>query len=164
MNNYSKPWRAGIVGFRGYSGSELVRLLAQHRQVEPVLLEHRQDFEERPKPLNTGQPARVALTPGVVKSETLALVFLATPADVSMELAPQLLAEGAKVIDLSGAFRFADAATYSRWYQEHAHRAGSAAPKPSMVCLSFAASASPAPRWSPTPVVIPRRRIWQFNL
>jgi len=118
MNNYSKPWRAGIVGFRGYSGSELVRLLARHRQIEPVLLEHRQDFEERPKPLNTGQPARVALTPGVAKSESLALVFLATPAGVSMELAPQLFASGAKVIDLSGAFRFADAATYSRWYKE----------------------------------------------
>jgi len=118
MNNYSRPWRAGIVGFRGYSGSELVRLLEHHRQVEPVLLEHRQDFEERPKPLNAGQPARVALTPGVVKSEALALVFLATPAGVSMELAPGLLASGVKVIDLSGAFRFADAATYSRWYRE----------------------------------------------
>jgi N-acetyl-gamma-glutamyl-phosphate reductase len=118
MNNYSRPWRAGIVGFRGYSGSELVRLLEHHRQVEPVLLEHRQDFEERPKPLNTRQPARVALTPGVVKSEALALVFLATPAGVSMELAPQLLEGGVKVIDLSGAFRFADAATYSRWYRE----------------------------------------------
>jgi len=118
MNNYSKPQRAGIVGFRGYSGSELVRLLAHHPRVEPVLLEHRKDFEERPKPLNALQPARVAFTHDVVKSEGLALVFLATPADVSMELAPELLAAGAKVVDLSGAFRFPDAATYSRWYKE----------------------------------------------
>lgn len=118
MNNYSQSRRAGIIGFRGYSGSELVRLLEHHRQVEPVLLEHRQDFEERPKPLNTWQPARAALTAGVVKSEALELVFLATPASVSMELATGLLEAGAKVIDLSGAFRFADAATYSRWYKE----------------------------------------------
>jgi N-acetyl-gamma-glutamyl-phosphate reductase len=45
-------------------------------------------------------------------------VFLATPADVSMELAPQMLDAGAKVIDLSGAFRLGDSATYSRWYKE----------------------------------------------
>jgi N-acetyl-gamma-glutamyl-phosphate reductase len=53
-----------------------------------------------------------------VKAEGLKLVFLATPAGVSMELAPRMLAAGAKVIDLSGAFRFSDAATYSRWYKE----------------------------------------------
>jgi len=47
-------------------------------------------------------------------------VFLATPPEVSMELAPSMLDAGAKVIDLSGAFRLRDAATYSRWYkQEH---------------------------------------------
>ena len=118
MNNYSKTSRAGIVGFRGYSGSELVRLLEHHPQVEPVLLEHRHDFEERPAALNSRPPARVSLTSEVVKSEALAVVFLATPAGVSMELVPSLLASGAKVIDLSGAFRFPDAATYSRWYKE----------------------------------------------
>jgi N-acetyl-gamma-glutamyl-phosphate reductase len=53
-----------------------------------------------------------------VKTEQLALVFLATPADVSMELAPAMLQAGAKVVDLSGAFRLRDAATYSRWYNE----------------------------------------------
>ena len=118
MNNYSKARRAGVVGFRGYSGAELVRLLAHHRQVEPVLLEHRKDFEERPKPANARQPARVAFSPGAVKSENLEVVFLATPAEVSMELAPELLATGVKVIDLSGAFRFSDPAEYSRWYKE----------------------------------------------
>jgi len=118
MNNYSKPHRAGIVGFRGYSGSELLRLLQHHPRVEPVLLEHRSDFEERPAPLKTRQPVRAPLTHDAVKSEGLAVVFLATPANVSMELAPGLLAAGAKVIDLSGAFRFGDAATYSRWYKE----------------------------------------------
>ena len=118
MNNYSKAFRAGIVGFRGYSGAELVRLLANHPQVEPVLLEHRRDFDEAPKPINTRQPARAPLTSGVVKSEGLEVIFLATPADVSMELAPDLLSAGAKVIDLSGAFRFSDATAYTRWYKE----------------------------------------------
>jgi N-acetyl-gamma-glutamyl-phosphate reductase len=114
VNNYT----VGIVGFRGYSGAELVRLLTRHPHVEPILLEHRQDSQHRPEPINAKQPAAVQCTPEAVKAEHLALVFLATPADVSMDLAPQMLDAGAKVIDLSGAFRLRDAGTYSRWYKE----------------------------------------------
>ena len=44
----------GIVGFRGYSGAELVRILARHPHVEPVLLEHRSDSDERPRPRKAG--------------------------------------------------------------------------------------------------------------
>ena len=114
MNKY----KAGIIGFRGYSGAELVRLLARHPGVEPVLLEHRADSEDHPRPLASSHSTRVPATPEAVKAAKLALVFLATPADVSMELAPQMLSAGAKVIDLSGAFRLHDAAAYSRWYKE----------------------------------------------
>lgn len=118
MNNYSpKRFRAGIVGFRGYSGAELVRLLTHHALVEPVLLEHRSDSEERPQPQNARLPVRVPFGTGAVKSEALSLVFLATPAEVSMELVPLLLEAGARVIDLSGAFRLPDAASYARWYK-----------------------------------------------
>jgi len=117
MNNYSKA-RAGIVGFRGYSGAELVRLLSRHARVEPVLLEHRADSSERPQPICSEQPARVPFQPGVVASEGLSIVFLATPAEVSMELVPELLEAGARVIDLSGAFRLPDAEAYSRWNRE----------------------------------------------
>jgi N-acetyl-gamma-glutamyl-phosphate reductase len=114
MNNY----KAGIVGFSGYSGAELVRLLASHPQAEPVLLEHRQDQADRPLPINQPQPRRAPCTPESVRSEGLAVVFLATPPEVSMELAPAMLNAGVKVIDLSGAFRLRDAATYSRWYRQ----------------------------------------------
>lgn len=107
----------GVVGFRGYSGAELVRLLNRHPRVEPMLLEHRHDSEHRPQPILATQPASRPCTPETVKSEHLALVFLATPADVSMDLAPQMLDAGAKVIDLSGAFRLGDPATYLRWYK-----------------------------------------------
>jgi N-acetyl-gamma-glutamyl-phosphate reductase len=116
MNKY----KAGVVGFNGYSGAELVRLLGTHPQAEPILLEHRQDQGGRPAPINHPQPRRAPCTPDSVRTEGLDVVFLATPPEVSMELAPQMLAAGAKVIDLSGAFRLRDAATYSRWYkQEH---------------------------------------------
>src|SRR5919197_54858 len=52
-----------------------------------------------------------------------AVAFLATPAEVSLDLAPKLLARGLRVVDLSGAFRLADASLYPRWYGfEHAAR------------------------------------------
>src|SRR3984957_13367573 len=116
MNKY----KAGVVGFSGYSGQELVRLLNSPPQADPVLLEHRQDQGGRPSPVNHPQPRRAPCTPESVRAQALAVVFLATPPEVSMELAPALLDAGAKVIDLSGAFRLPDAATYTRWYkQEH---------------------------------------------
>lgn len=110
--------RVGIVGFRGYSGAELVRLLERHAGVEPVLLEHRQDSQDPPQPIEARQHARVPCAAEAVQTEHLALVFLATPAEVSMELAPAMLQAGAKVVDLSGAFRLPDAASYARWYKE----------------------------------------------
>ena len=48
----------GIVGFRGYSGAEAVKILAGHLHVEPVLLEHR-EADDRPLPLNHPGPRRI---------------------------------------------------------------------------------------------------------
>jgi len=118
MNKYN----IGVVGFNGYSGAELIRILGSHPQTEPVLLEHRHDPGGHPVPINRPQPRLAPCTPDSVRSEGLAVVFLATPPEVSMELAPAMLDAGAKVIDLSGAFRLRDAATYSRWYK-HEHTA-----------------------------------------
>jgi N-acetyl-gamma-glutamyl-phosphate reductase len=110
----------GIVGFRGYSGAELVAILQRHGAVEPVLLEHRSDAGERPLPRGHGGPMRIPATAEAVRSEKLAAVFLATPAEVSLDLAPSLLDAGAKVIDLSGAFRLRTPERYQQWYKaEH---------------------------------------------
>src|ERR1700722_904713 len=110
----------GIVGFRGYSGAELAAILQRHGSVEPVLLEHRSDAGERPQPRGHAGPKRIPATPEAVRSEKLAAVFLATPAEVSMDLAPAMLEAGAKVIDLSGAFRLRTPARYQKWYKaEH---------------------------------------------
>jgi N-acetyl-gamma-glutamyl-phosphate reductase len=111
----------GIVGFRGYSGAELAGILQRHPQVEPVLLEHR-DAEDQPRPLGHPGPRRAPFSTQTVHAEGLAVVFLATPADVSLELALPLLETGAKVIDLSGAFRLGTVENYKRWYKEpHNH-------------------------------------------
>lgn len=110
--------RIGIVGFRGYSGAELVRILESHAHIETVLLEHRSDAVGRPRALNEKEPLRLPCSTESVRAEHLDLVFLATPAEVSMELAPAMLEAGARVVDLSGAFRLSDTGTYSRWYKE----------------------------------------------
>ncbi|HBY59743.1 MAG TPA: N-acetyl-gamma-glutamyl-phosphate reductase [Solibacterales bacterium] len=108
----------GIVGFRGYSGAELIRILSRHPHVEPVLLEHRADSEDRPAPRGHRGPRRSPATAEAVRGAGLAAVFLATPPEVSMELTPGYLDAGAKVIDLSGAFRLGTAENYQRWYKE----------------------------------------------
>ncbi len=108
----------GVVGFRGYSGLELVRLLGRHAYIDLFLLEHRADAEDRPQPLGQRPPKTIAATNEAIQQEKLDLVFLATPPEVSIELTPGLLAIGVKVIDLSGAFRLRDAETYSQWYKQ----------------------------------------------
>jgi len=69
-------------------------------------------------PLGHKPPKTIAATPEAIKQEGIDLVFLATPPEVSLELTPAILAVGARVIDLSGAFRLRDAETYSRWHKE----------------------------------------------
>ena len=108
----------GIVGFRGYSGAELVRILERHPHTEPVLLEHRSDSASAVLPRGAQRRRTLPSTPEIVKNEGIQAVFLATPADVSMELTPAFLDAGAKVIDLSGAFRLRSAETHKRWYKE----------------------------------------------
>jgi N-acetyl-gamma-glutamyl-phosphate reductase len=108
----------GIVGFRGYSGAELIRILERHSHVEPVLLEHRADAGDRPLPRKAKAIRRAPSTAESVQKEQLAAVFLATPPEVSMELTPGFLEAGAKVIDLSGAFRLKTVENYTHWYKE----------------------------------------------
>jgi len=110
--------RAGIVGFRGYSGAELVQILNRHPRAEPVLMEHRADAGDHVRPRSYRGPARIACTAEAVHSEGVGVVFLATPPEVSMELAPAMLEAGARVIDLSGAFRLRTPETFKKWYKE----------------------------------------------
>ena len=111
----------GIVGFNGYSGRELITLLSRHPHVEPILLEHREG-DDRPRPISHNGthdgPRRMPCSAESARSAGLAAVFFATPPTVSMELAGPMLDAGAKVIDLSGAFRLGTAENYQHWYHE----------------------------------------------
>jgi N-acetyl-gamma-glutamyl-phosphate reductase len=108
----------GIAGFRGYSGAELVRLLSRHKEFEPVLLEHRSDSEDRALPRGIKGPRRLPSTSEAVKENGLQAVLFATPHEAAMELAPGMLAAGAKVVDLSAAFRLRTPDVHKRWYKD----------------------------------------------
>lgn len=108
--------RAGIVGFSGYSGQELVRLLSRHPEVDPILLEHReQRADERPT-FDDGL-VRLPLDADKMAETEVDAVLLATHHDVSVEVAPAALAAGKKVVDLSAGYRLRTLANYQRWYK-----------------------------------------------
>jgi N-acetyl-gamma-glutamyl-phosphate reductase len=117
----------GIVGASGYSGIELSRILASHPQVELKLLGSDKWAGETAarKAGLPGAAGKLKYAPqaGIAQlARECSAVFLATPADGSLKLAPVLLEQGAKVIDLSGAFRLKDAAAYPKHYGfEHTH-------------------------------------------
>ncbi len=109
---------AGIAGYSGYSGAELVRILERHPGVEPVLLDHRDPGQTALAIRNRVPSRHLPCTAEAARQAELAVVFLATAPEVSMELAPAMLDAGARVIDLSGAFRLRTPENYTAWYKE----------------------------------------------
>ncbi len=116
--------RAGIVGGTGYTGVELLRILALHPEVDVAVVTSRTDAGLRVDSLYPGLRGYINLAFSLPDLETLAqcdVVFFATPNGTAMMMAEQLLAHGVKVIDLSADFRLKDAQEWSRWYgMEHA--------------------------------------------
>jgi N-acetyl-gamma-glutamyl-phosphate reductase len=113
------PHAAAIVGYRGYAGAELLRILEGHPGVRPVLLEHRDaDVGASDRSRQVPAPPVLPCSAESVRNEDISVVFLATPPEVSMELAPVMLDAGAKVVDLSGAFRLRTPEAYSVWYKQ----------------------------------------------
>jgi N-acetyl-gamma-glutamyl-phosphate reductase len=117
MDIYSSPVDVSIAGATGYAGQELVALLARHPHVRiAAAMSSSPDSAARPLP----RLARIwdgAVEPlNVQKLGTSPFVFLAVPEAAAAELAPGLLAAGARVIDLSGAFRILDDALRTKWY------------------------------------------------
>jgi N-acetyl-gamma-glutamyl-phosphate reductase len=108
--------QAGIVGFRGYSGAELFQILQAHPQVTPWKLEHRSDAAADPLPRGGNADRSTAATPEAAREAGLDVVFLATPHEVSMQVAPAMLAAGIRVVDLSGAYRLRTPEVHLRWY------------------------------------------------
>jgi N-acetyl-gamma-glutamyl-phosphate reductase len=105
--------QVAVVGATGYAGAALASILAHHPGAEVKGLycsasagSTTSEPGTGPRPFNLENVAGSGAT----------VVFLATPNEVSAEIAPKLLGLGLKVIDLSGAFRLRDARLYPNWY------------------------------------------------
>jgi len=113
--------RVGIVGGTGYTGVELLRLLAAHPDLEVALITSRAESGRRVDDLFPNLRGHYALAFSDPDVRTLAacdIVFFATPHNVAMNMVPELLDAGARVIDLSADYRIRDAKLWSDWYGE----------------------------------------------
>ena len=112
--------KVGIVGGTGYTGVELLRLLAAHPAVQLTAITSRKEDGLPVADMYPSLRGRVALAFSAPEKADLKgcdVVFFATPHGVAMAQAPALLAAGVKVIDLGADFRLKDQATFEQWYK-----------------------------------------------
>ncbi|WP_297844726.1 N-acetyl-gamma-glutamyl-phosphate reductase [Pseudomonas sp.] len=112
--------KVGIVGGTGYTGVELLRLLAQHPQAEVVVITSRSEaglpVADLYPNLRGHYDGLTFSVPDVATLGACDVVFFSTPHGVAHALAGELLNAGTKVIDLSADFRLQDADEWAKWY------------------------------------------------
>ena len=111
--------KIGIVGGTGYTGVELLRLLAEHPQADVRTITSRKDAGTRVADLFAslrGRYEHAFVEPAAADLSSCDVVFFATPHGVAMTQARELLAAGVKIVDLAADFRLKDAATFEKWY------------------------------------------------
>lgn len=115
--------KVAVVGASGYTGVELIRLLVGHPEVEISCVTSRQ---HEGLPISQVFPSLSGFCELVCEPVDVAaiaaksdLVFTALPHKSAMEVIPDFLAAGCKVVDLSADYRLKDQAVYEQWYQEH---------------------------------------------
>ncbi|MDD5248796.1 MAG: N-acetyl-gamma-glutamyl-phosphate reductase [Rhodocyclaceae bacterium] len=111
--------KVGIVGGTGYTGVELLRLLAQHPMVELAAITSRGEAGTAVADMFPSLRGRVSLKfsdPREAPLDRCDVVFFATPNGVAMQQAATLLAAGARIIDLAADFRIKDVALWEKWY------------------------------------------------
>ncbi|WP_298035823.1 N-acetyl-gamma-glutamyl-phosphate reductase [uncultured Desulfuromonas sp.] len=115
--------KVAVVGASGYTGVELVRLLCDHPAVELACVTSRQQAGEEIAAVFPSLRDRAELVCEPVSTEEIAdradFVFTALPHKTAMEVVPDLLAAGKKVVDLSADYRLKDRSLYEAWYQVH---------------------------------------------
>ena len=116
--------KCGVVGATGYTGVELLRILARHPDVVIEVVTSR---GEAGRPVSDlfhnlrGWVDMPFVAPDVEHLSQCDVVFFATPNGTAMKMVPELLARDVKVIDLAADFRIKDVATWEKWYgMEHA--------------------------------------------
>ena len=116
--------KVGIVGGTGYTGVELLRLLAQHPDVELKVITSRGDAGTAVSDMFPSLRGRVGLKfedPAKADLKSCDIVFFATPNGIAMQQAPALLESGVRVVDLAADFRIRDIVAWEKWYgMQHA--------------------------------------------
>lgn len=116
--------RVGIVGGTGYTGVELLRLLARHPEAEIAVITSRGEAGVAVADMFPSLRGSVELKfedPAKANLRGCDVVFFATPNGIAMQQAPALLEEGVRVIDLAADFRIKDVSEWQKWYgMEHA--------------------------------------------
>ena len=116
------PRQIAVVGVTGYTGLELARILLRHPALRAPVFYVREAngakclAEMFPQFRGGGEAPLRPLSVDAIASSNAGTAFLATPHEVSAEVAPALLQAGLRVVDLSGAFRFRAAETFTSWY------------------------------------------------
>ncbi|SNX60921.1 N-acetyl-gamma-glutamyl-phosphate reductase [Nitrosomonas ureae] len=114
----------GIVGGTGYTGVELLRLLALHPKVKIKAITSRSEAGINVSDLFTNLRGHIDLKfsdPADTKLNKCDLVFFATPNGIAMQQAESLLQAGVRVIDLAADFRIKNIAEWEKWYgMQHA--------------------------------------------
>lgn len=111
--------KAGIVGGTGYTGVELLRLLAAHPQVELAVITSRSEAGIAVADMFPNLRGHVGLKFSAPDPEALAacdVVFFATPHGTAMTRVPELLRSNVRVIDLAADFRLKSAQQWQQWY------------------------------------------------
>lgn len=111
--------RIGIVGGTGYTGVELLRLLAQHPQAELAVITSRSEAGMAVADLFPNLRGRVKLNftePSLESLRRCEVVFFATPNGVAMGQARALYDAGVRIIDIAADFRIKDVALWEKWY------------------------------------------------
>ncbi len=112
-------FKLGIVGATGYTGSELLRLLAKHPGVEVKVITSRSEAGMPVADMFPNLRGHVDLAfvePDLATLAECDLVFFATPNGTAMKMVPELLQAGTRVVDLAADFRLRDAAVWEQWY------------------------------------------------
>lgn len=111
--------KVGIVGGTGYTGVELLRLLALHPKVDLRVITSRSDAGVPVSQMFPSLRGYVELAfthPDQAQLSDCDLVFFATPNGIAMQEAPALLKAGVRMIDLAADFRIQDVALWEKWY------------------------------------------------
>ena len=111
--------KVGVVGGTGYTGVELLRLLAGHPQAELVVITSRSEAGKPVSELFPNLRGSLELAfsePDIEQLSSCELVFFATPNGTAMGMTPQLLEAGVRVVDLAADFRLRQADLWQQWY------------------------------------------------